>query len=148
VGNDYARVRIGVGHPGDRDKVIGYVLHDFSRTDRAWLESMLDAIAGAAGRLAEGHGDRFATDVMRRLQGIQAVRRGAEDDPAALSARSGSRKATPAATPHPASRAERVADAPSQSSTPSANADGTRPAPPQRGGSLADHLKRWLRGRG
>jgi PTH1 family peptidyl-tRNA hydrolase len=147
VGNEYARVRIGIGHPGAKEKVIGYVLHDFSKADQAWLEPMLDAVADAAGRLAEGDGDRFATDVTRRLQGVQAVRKGAEHPSAALPARSSGGKATPAVTPHPASKAERVADAPSQCSTPSATADRTQPTRPERGGSLADHLKRWLRGR-
>ncbi|HEY7549165.1 MAG TPA: aminoacyl-tRNA hydrolase [Hyphomicrobiaceae bacterium] len=144
VGNAYARVRIGVGHPGAKEKVIGYVLHDFSKADRAWLEPMLDAVAHAAGRLAEGDGDRFATDVTRRLQGVQAVRNNAAHGAAADPARS----PTPAAPPGPASRAAKVADAPSRAGTPSAAAGQARPARPQRGGSLADHLKRWLRGRG
>src|SRR5262245_11968295 len=69
VGNDYLRVRIGVGHPGSKDAVSGYVLHDFSKTDQAWLEPMLDAIAEAAGRLAAGDEARFLTDVTRQRQG-------------------------------------------------------------------------------
>jgi PTH1 family peptidyl-tRNA hydrolase len=144
VGNEYARVRIGVGHPGAKEKVIGYVLHDFSKADQIWLESMLDAVADAAGRLAEGDTDRFATDVTRRLQGVQAVRKGAEHGAAAVSARN----ATPAAPPRPAPRAAKVADSPSRTGTPSAAADQTRPARPRRGGFLSDHLKRWLRRRG
>jgi PTH1 family peptidyl-tRNA hydrolase len=144
VGNEYPRVRIGVGHPGAKEKVIGYVLHDFSKADQAWLKPMLDAMAEAAGRLAEGDGDRFATDVTRRLQGVQAVRNRSAHSAAA----DPGRDATPTAPPGPASRAANVADAPSRTGTPSAAAGQTRPARPQRGGSLADHLKRWLRGRG
>jgi PTH1 family peptidyl-tRNA hydrolase len=144
VGNEYARVRIGVGHPGAKEKVIGYVLRDFSKADRTWLEPMLDAVADAAGRLAEGDTDRFATDVTRRLQGVQAVRKGAEHGAAPDSASN----ATPAASPRPPSGAAKVADALSRTGSPPAAADQTRPARPQRGGLLADHLKRCLRGRG
>ena len=65
--NDYARVRIGVGHPGHKDLVATYVLNDFAKADRAWLDPMLDAIAGAAGRLGKGDLERFLTDVARAL---------------------------------------------------------------------------------
>src|SRR5262245_52833531 len=89
VGNEYTRVRIGVGHPGSKDAVIGYVLHDFAKADQVWLEPMLDAIAETAGRLAAGDDARFLTDVAVRLQGAQA---GPPDAPA----RSGKREAGPA----------------------------------------------------
>jgi PTH1 family peptidyl-tRNA hydrolase len=156
VGNEYARVRIGVGHPGAKEKVIGYVLHDFSKADQAWLEPMLDAIADAAGRLAEGESDRFLTDVTRRLQ---ALRKGSgegsadvparnEDEKAASAARSDKlAAATPAAAGQPAPKTSQVADAPPRARTPSAAAGQTQPARPERGGSLAENLKRWLRGR-
>ena len=52
--NDYVRVRIGVGHPGHKDLVATYVLNDFAKAERIWLEPLLEAIAGAAGRLAAG----------------------------------------------------------------------------------------------
>jgi len=48
VGEGYGRVRLGIGHPGDKAKVAGYVLHDFAASDRDWLEPLLDAIADAA----------------------------------------------------------------------------------------------------
>ena len=69
IGNEYARVRIGIGHPGSKELVHGYVLHDFAKADAAWLEPLLDAIADAAPRLATGDDARFLTDVARALQG-------------------------------------------------------------------------------
>lgn len=67
IGPDYARVRLGIGHPGDRRLVSTYVLNDFSRTDRDWLDPLLDAIASAAPRLAAGDAAGFANDVAARI---------------------------------------------------------------------------------
>lgn len=67
VGNDYQRVRIGVGHPGHKELVAGYVLHDFSKADHDWLDPLLDAIVAAAPRLAAGDSARFLTDVAQKL---------------------------------------------------------------------------------
>src|SRR5918992_179619 len=72
IGNDYVRVRIGVGHPGHKDLVVPYVLHDFAKADQDWLEPLLDAIAGASGHLATGDQARFLTDVAQALQKGQA----------------------------------------------------------------------------
>ncbi len=85
--NDYVRVRIGVGHPGHKDLVAGYVLHDFAKSDEAWLMPLLDAIAGAAGRLATGDNERFLTDVARDLQ----------TEPETAAERTGAAKAKPLA---------------------------------------------------
>jgi len=60
IGNDYARVRIGIGHPGQRDRVSSYVLHDFAKADAGWLPSLLEAIADHAPLLAEGKDSTFA----------------------------------------------------------------------------------------
>lgn len=156
IGNEYARVRIGVGHPGAKEKVIGYVLHDFSKADHAWLEPMLEAIADAAGRLAEGRTDRFLTDVARRLEGVQALGKGSEPGSAAASAGNRDQQAAcaarsdkhAAAVPRPAApKARRAADTPARAGTPSRVPARTPPARPERGGSLAENLKRWLRGR-
>ncbi|WP_417317410.1 aminoacyl-tRNA hydrolase [Emcibacter sp.] len=54
IGKDYHRIRMGIGHPGDKDQVTGHVLGDFSKKDRDWLEPLLDAVADAAPKLAEG----------------------------------------------------------------------------------------------
>jgi PTH1 family peptidyl-tRNA hydrolase len=65
--NEYARVRIGIGHPGAKELVQSWVLHDFARADDAWLDPLLDAIADAAPRLAADDAARFLTDVARQL---------------------------------------------------------------------------------
>lgn len=58
IGNDYRRMRLGVGHPGVKELVHGYVLGDFAKSDRAWVEALLEAIADNAALLA---GDRDST---------------------------------------------------------------------------------------
>ena len=60
---DYWRVRLGIGHPGDKDRVTGYVLGDFDRDDAHWLPNMLDAVADAAPLLAGGRPEEFMTRV-------------------------------------------------------------------------------------
>ena len=50
-GKDYARVRLGIGHPGDKARVTGHVLGDFAKADREWLDPLLEAIADHAGLL-------------------------------------------------------------------------------------------------
>jgi PTH1 family peptidyl-tRNA hydrolase len=65
IGNDYQRVRIGIGHPGHRDAVSGYVLHDFASADRTWLEPLLESIAQAVPSLVAGQDARFLNDVSR-----------------------------------------------------------------------------------
>jgi PTH1 family peptidyl-tRNA hydrolase len=51
---DFRRVRLGVGHPGDKERVVGHVLSDFAAADRTWLEPLLDAVAEAAPLIAAG----------------------------------------------------------------------------------------------
>ena len=63
IGRDYWRIRLGIGHPGDKDRVHGYVLHDFGRSDEAWLDPLLEAVAESAPLIAEGEPDRFMTKV-------------------------------------------------------------------------------------
>ena len=63
IGPDYVRVRIGVGHPGRKEAVPGYVLHDFAKADGEWLEPMLERMGKAAGYLAGGDHNRFLTAV-------------------------------------------------------------------------------------
>ena len=72
IGNDYARVRVGVGHPGRKDLVSGYVLHDFAKADHDWLEPLLGAIAAEAPFLAEGASDKFQSRVAHALQSDDA----------------------------------------------------------------------------
>jgi peptidyl-tRNA hydrolase, PTH1 family len=64
IGPDFRRVRLGIGHPGAKDRVLGYVLGDFSKAEAAdWVDPMLDAIADAAPLLAEGKDATFANKV-------------------------------------------------------------------------------------
>jgi PTH1 family peptidyl-tRNA hydrolase len=60
---EYWRVRLGIGHPGHKDRVLGHVLGDFSKADQAWLPGLLDAVADAAALLAEGKPEDFMTRV-------------------------------------------------------------------------------------
>lgn len=57
IGPDYARVRMGVGHPGTKDQVAGHVLKDFAKADKAWLEPLIDTIAENAEMLLSGNDD-------------------------------------------------------------------------------------------
>ncbi|MDP6343709.1 MAG: aminoacyl-tRNA hydrolase [Alphaproteobacteria bacterium] len=63
IGRDFRRVRLGVGHPGHKDRVTGHVLRGFSKADNAWLEPLIDAIAEAAPLLAKGDDAGFASKV-------------------------------------------------------------------------------------
>jgi len=60
---EYWRVRLGIGHPGHKDRVTGHVLGDFSKDDRPWLVALLDAVADAAPLLAQGKPEDFMTRV-------------------------------------------------------------------------------------
>jgi len=62
---DYRRLRIGIGHPGDRDLVSDYVLHDFGKGDRLWLSPLLDAIAESLPTFLDGNEAGFMNKVVR-----------------------------------------------------------------------------------
>ena len=66
IGEAYARVRIGIGHPGDKDRVAGYVLSDFAKADQGWIANLLSGISEGAAALAEGDAARFANAVSLR----------------------------------------------------------------------------------
>ena len=59
IGKDYRRVRIGIGHPGVKEMVQHHVLSDFAKSDRDWLEPLLDAIADNAAMLVSGDESGF-----------------------------------------------------------------------------------------
>src|SRR6202453_2806422 len=65
---DYWRVRLGIGHPGTKDRVLGYVLGNFGSEDKPWLIPLLDAVADAAGLLAEGKHADFMSNVALHTQ--------------------------------------------------------------------------------
>jgi PTH1 family peptidyl-tRNA hydrolase len=60
---DYWRVRLGIGHPGSKERVLSHVLGDFSKEDRPWLVATLDAVAEAAPLLAQAKPEEFMTRV-------------------------------------------------------------------------------------
>lgn len=63
VGPDYARVRIGIGHPGDKNRVVGHVLKDFSKDEEPWVAKLLVSIADHMDLLVRGDDARFQNDV-------------------------------------------------------------------------------------
>jgi peptidyl-tRNA hydrolase, PTH1 family len=67
LGNDYVRVRIGIGHPGSKELVKNWVLQNFVKSDRDWLEPLLGAVAKAAPELAEGANDKFQSFVAHAM---------------------------------------------------------------------------------
>src|SRR5690606_11647910 len=69
IGNAYKRVRIGIGHPGVKELVHSYVLGDFAKADRDWLEPLIDAIGGHAGVLAKGDDNSFRNRMTLAIPG-------------------------------------------------------------------------------
>lgn len=63
VGNDYKRVRLGIGHPGDKARVHAYVLSDFAKSEQGWVETLCDAVARNAEQLARGEDATFQNKV-------------------------------------------------------------------------------------
>jgi peptidyl-tRNA hydrolase, PTH1 family len=68
LGNDYRRVRIGIGHPGDKALVHNYVLSDFSNEDIPWMEALCDAIPAHAPLLAEGKDEEFQRKIHQAME--------------------------------------------------------------------------------
>ena len=68
MGADFQRVRLGIGHPGHKDRVTGYVLGNFAKTEQDDLIDMLGAISSEADWLVRGDGVRFMNDVAMRQQ--------------------------------------------------------------------------------
>lgn len=65
IGNEYRRVRLGIGHPGDKALVSRYVLQDFAKADRVWVEPLLTAIVRGIPRLVEGNDASFLNEAAR-----------------------------------------------------------------------------------
>jgi peptidyl-tRNA hydrolase, PTH1 family len=68
IGNDYRRVRLGIGHPGIKELVHSYVLSDFAKSDRSWVEALCEAIADNAGLLAADRDSTFQNKVHLAMQ--------------------------------------------------------------------------------
>ena len=71
LGADFRRVRIGIGHPGHKDRVTGYVLGNYAKAEMDDLADLLGAVAAEAEWLARGDDVRFMNDVALRLQDLQ-----------------------------------------------------------------------------
>ncbi len=82
IGADFRRVRLGVGHPGDKDRVIGHVLKDFAKADEAWLEPLLEAVAGNFGVLIAGDDAGFMSRVALAVAPAKPARPAGSDSPA------------------------------------------------------------------
>ena len=65
LGPDFRRARLGIGHPGDKDLVLNYVLADFPKAEQPWVEALCTACADAAPLLAAGEDEKYQTEVAR-----------------------------------------------------------------------------------
>ena len=68
MGADFRRVRLGIGHPGTKDRVTGHVLGDFSQDDAGWVTAFMDAICAHAELLAGGEDATFQNRVHEAMQ--------------------------------------------------------------------------------
>ena len=68
IGNDYRRVRLGIGHPGVKELVHAYVLADFAKDDAAWVSALCEALADSAALLAVGRDSTFQNKVHLSMQ--------------------------------------------------------------------------------
>ncbi len=67
IGEAYHRVRLGIGHPGRKELVAAYVLHDFAKADEGWLDDVLRGLSDGAPYLVEGDRSRFQNAVAARV---------------------------------------------------------------------------------
>ena len=65
IGADFRRARLGTGHPGHKDLVMGYVLSDFHKADREWVRALIDACSEALPLLVAGEDERYQAEVLR-----------------------------------------------------------------------------------
>ncbi len=89
IGGDFRRVRLGIGHPGEKHKVLRHVLGDFAKADQDWLGKFLDAVADAAPCLAAGDDPGFATRVALILKPPKPKPKPNADGPNAASSNGG-----------------------------------------------------------
>jgi PTH1 family peptidyl-tRNA hydrolase len=77
LGNDYRRVRLGIGHPGDKAMVHSYVLNDFAKSERPWVGTLCDAVARNAALVVSREDSKFQTKVhlVMEAAGFAEVRR-------------------------------------------------------------------------
>jgi peptidyl-tRNA hydrolase, PTH1 family len=68
IGNEYRRVRLGVGHPGVKDMVHAHVLNDFAKSERSWVEALVDVVAENAALLVVVKDSAFQNKVHLAMQ--------------------------------------------------------------------------------
>jgi PTH1 family peptidyl-tRNA hydrolase len=66
IGVEYDRVRMGIGHPGHKDKVASYVLNDFAKAEQNWLDDVIRGVGDGAVFLAEGEPSKFMNAIAMR----------------------------------------------------------------------------------
>lgn len=71
MGQNYWRVRLGIGHPGERDMVTNHVLSDFAKADKEWLKRLLEAVADNIELFVKGEKDNFATKVSQEMKNLK-----------------------------------------------------------------------------
>ncbi len=147
IGNDYTRVRIGVGHPGEKHLVANYVLSDFAKAEQEWLAAMLEEIATAAPLIAKGDSARFLSEVTRRL----TDRGGDAPAPAGGTLPRARRVAEGAEAAGSGSGRDAGGRAGAGGRPARAGGGGRHPAgerASKRQNALAENLRKWLAGRG
>ena len=80
IGEEYRRLRIGIGHPGHKDRVAGYVLSDFAKADQDWLDDLMRGLSDGAPALAAGDSARFLNAVALRTAPLRSSGGMARDD--------------------------------------------------------------------
>ena len=65
IGPHFRRARMGVGHPGEKELVMGHVLSDFHKSEQAWVRALCEAAADALPLLAVGEDEKYQAEVMR-----------------------------------------------------------------------------------
>lgn len=99
IGADFTRVRMGIGHPGHKDRVSGYVLSDFAKADQEWLADLLQGVSDGAGELAAGDPGKFMNAVALRTAPPRSSKTDAKPRPATAPS-----APAPAPTPKPPAR--------------------------------------------
>ncbi|WP_209427265.1 aminoacyl-tRNA hydrolase [Pararhodobacter sp. SW119] len=102
AGAHFQRVRLGIGHPGHKDRVSAYVLHDFAKADADWLDDLMRGISDGAPHLAKGDSARFLNAVAARAAPSRNAAQTQRKDPAP--------QADPAPRPEPTPKTETAPD--------------------------------------
>lgn len=78
--SNYVRIRLGIGHPGDKDRVHGYVLGNFAKADEEWIAPLLTAMARNTDLLLRNQGEAFMTKVALATQPAKPVKEKPKED--------------------------------------------------------------------